>query len=70
MKIIDLLNKIAKGIQPKKIKYNEIEFEWSPVGMFGGNYYRDVFGEFDSLGHYTNLSSLSILNEEIEVIEE
>lgn len=70
MKVIDLLNRIVNETQPKKIKYNKIEFEWFPVGMFGGNYYRDVFGEFDSLGHYTNLSSPGILNEEIEVIEE
>ena len=52
MKIIDLLNKI---------------FEWSQVGVFGGNYYKEY--DFTPLNVYTNLSSPDILNSEVEVIE-
>ena len=67
MKIIDLLNKIANKTQPKIIKYDDEIFEWSNVGMFGGNYYKEY--DFTPLNIYTNLSSPEILNSKIEVIE-
>ena len=67
MKIIDLLNKIADGEQPQKIKYDDIVFEWSQVGMYGGDYYKEY--DFTPLSVYTNLSAPDILNNEVEVIE-
>lgn len=67
MKIIDLLNKIFNKTQPKIIKYDNEIFEWSQVGMFGGNYYKEY--DFTPLSVYTNLSAPDILNSEVEVIE-
>lgn len=67
MKIIDLLNKIFNKTQPKIIKYDNKIFEWSQVGIFGGNYYKEY--DFTPLNVYTNLSSPDILNSEVEVIE-
>ena len=67
MKVIDLLNKIANGEQPQKIKYDDIIFEWSQVGMYGGDYYKEY--DFVSLGSYTCLSTPDVLNSEVEVIE-
>ena len=67
MKVIDLLNKIANGEQPQKIAYDDIVFEWSQVGMFGGNYYKKY--DFTPLNVYASLSAPDILNREVEVIE-
>ena len=67
MKIIDLLNKIFNKTQPKIIKYDNEIFEWSQVGMFGGDYYTEY--DFTPLSVYTNLSAPDILNSEVEVIE-
>ena len=67
MKIIELLNKIAKKTQPDIIKYDNQIFEWSKVGMFGGNYYKEY--DFTPLNIYTNLSAPEILNSKIEVIK-
>ena len=70
MKMIDLLVLISQKKQPRIIKVFKKEWEWFPVGMNGGNYYRDVFGGFDTLGHYANLSEPDTLNKEVKVIEE
>jgi len=67
MKIIDLLNKIFNKKQPNTIKYNNEIFEWSQVGMYGGDYYKEY--DFTPLSVYINLSTPDILNSEVEVIE-
>ena len=70
MKIIDLLNKIAKGEKlPKKIKYEEREYILNSEEVEGKNYIcyaednlpEDVWGElcFDTYN----------LNNEVEILE-
>ena len=69
MKIIDLLNKIAKGEEvPEKIKYNKKIY--TRFRNTGGNtlYYYQVYGEFDFL--LQNIELVSELNDEVEIIEE
>lgn len=62
MRIIDLLNKIAKGEEvPKKIKYQRYIFE------FNGRTYID--NENDSITEHL-LSDLSNINNEVEIVEE
>ena len=73
MKVIELLNKIAKGEEvPKKIKYNKKIYEYED-GAYDYGYYKqndgtinflltDVFNSDDNI--------LSILNEELKIIEE
>ena len=64
MKVIELLNKIAKGEEvPKKIKYIKTEFEYDDCNEFyydnvGYSMYRLMFEEGNCL------------NDEVEVIEE
>ena len=63
MRIIDLLNLIAKGEEvPKKIKYLDNEFEYDDINNFyydkGYSMYRLMFGEGNCL------------NDEVIVIEE
>lgn len=63
MKIIDLLNKIAKGEEtPKKFKYENLTFEEISYGV-----YKDNEGDYldDSI-----CVDFSNLNDEIEIIEE
>ena len=63
MKIIDLLNKIAKGEEvPRKIKWDEEEF------IYGKN--RIYRNEDDEPLVYDLLPSGENLNDEIEIIEE
>ena len=63
MKVIDLLVKIAKGEEvPKKIKYCDIEFEYSKENMF---YYNDDFSMYRTM-----FSEGNCLNDEVEIIEE
>ena len=60
MKIIDLLNKIANGEEvPKKIKYDNIIFEYD------GIYY---MAEYTYLDKYCDLSR--VLNDTLEILEE
>lgn len=62
MKIIDLLNKIAKDEEvPRKIKFDDEEYT---LGY--GNTYQDKNGKYLVGGRYNNL----ILNDEVEIIEE
>jgi len=65
MKIIDLLNKIAKGEEtPKKIKWGVHKFEWIV-------YEYKAKGEFQEPTLLEYLSQApSMLNEEIEIIED
>jgi hypothetical protein len=60
MKIIDLLNKIANGEKiPKKIKYDNIIFEYDDI------YY---VAEHTYLDEYCDLSR--VLNDEVEILDE
>ena len=61
MKIIDLLNKIAKGEEvPEKIKYDAYLLRWT-----GSQYYCDEFDFF-----LKRLICTDALNDEVEIIEE
>lgn len=60
MKIIDLLNKIANGKVPSKIKYDDMIFEYD------GGYYSCKNNII--LEEYCNLTTS--LNDEVEIIEE
>lgn len=65
MKIIDLLNKIANGEEvPKKIKWGEFILEYEELG------YHDY--KFLGTGNHLLFQGFatSVLNDEIEVIEE
>lgn len=63
MKIIDLLNKIANGEEvPKKIKYQNCEYEFNPVDK---EYQRWFYGFSYGLGEDRRLDI--ILNDEVEV---
>lgn len=68
MKMIDLLVLVSQKKQPHIIEVYGKEWVWFPVGMNGGNYYLDYLGEFDTLGHYTNLSEPDTLDMEVKVI--
>ena len=65
MKVIDLLNKIAKGEEvPKKIVWHEVVFDY-----IDGDYFNDngcsLFRHDEDI-----YSLLNMLNDEVEVIEE
>ena len=60
MKVIDLLNKIANGKVPSKIKYDDMIFEYD------GGYYSSKNNII--LEEYCNLTTS--LNDEVEIIEE
>lgn len=62
MKVIDLLNKIAKGEElPKKIKYENIDYSWCNQCKI---YERIEDGSIDLYGDLDNL------NDEVEIIED
>ena len=66
MKIIDLLNKIAKGEEvPKNIKYIGYIFEYDTNHE---RYEAYIDGEIYTLGEYVNINDS--LNDEAEIIEE
>ena len=62
MKVIDLLNKIAKGEEvPEKIKYDKIDYSWCDLCKIYErieDYAKDLYNDIDSL------------NDEVEIIEE
>lgn len=63
MKIIDLLNKIANGEAPKKIKYEYSIYELTPE--------RNDYYCKKEMSWFTNeINSLGVLNDEVEIIEE
>lgn len=66
MKVIDLLNKIAKGETPKKIKYQNYKWVWT------GDDYKTIKGVKDCFlitgQEYTWVTEF--LNDEVEIIEE
>ena len=67
MKVIDLLNKIAKGEEvPKKIKvHGEVDYT---IFIFDKNRNLYSCGDYNTLGYKYDLSLM--LNDEVEIIEE
>ena len=64
MKIIDLLNKIAKGEEaPKKIKYDGSIYKFD-------NFQDDYMSNDNHEGILDELCTFSALNDEVEIIEE
>jgi len=63
IKVIDLLNKMNRGTQPKKIKYNGVIYEYEQD---------DYIHNFDYMceGLIDGLKSFDDLLEEVEIIEE
>ena len=62
MKVIDLLNKIANGEEvPKKIKYNDLEYE---LDKEQDDYMLVYAGLLDDINTFNQL------NDEVEIIEE
>ena len=64
MKVIDLLNKIAKNEEvPKKFKYNNTLFNYDEdIKVYHYNYY--------SFNYYYDLTDNEVLNDKIEIIED
>lgn len=68
MRVIDLLNKIANGENlPKQIKYRGHVYIYYDGD---GKYWNGDFNEFSCFGRAYNLDNKSILNEEVEIIED
>ena len=64
MKVIDLLNKIARGEEPpKKILYQEEEYVWNYIDK---TYYCCDHDRTDLLNDYI---IKDILNDEVEILE-
>lgn len=74
MKIIDLLNKIANGEEvPKKIKYEDIVFDYTKRNREGLIYIADEYSNYEDKDNYlrTHLFwHIEKLNDEVEIIEE
>lgn len=71
MKVIDLLNKIANGEEvPKKIKYNNKIYEYYERLENIFNYKQIVNGKYIDDYFNDNYFIDSILNDEVEIIEE
>lgn len=71
IKIIDLLNKIANGEEvPKKIKYNNKIYEYYERLENIFNYKQIVNGKYIDDYFNDNYFIDSILNDEVEIIEE
>lgn len=69
MKLIDLLNKIAKGEEvPEKIKYNKKTYTRFRNSCGNTLYYYQVYGECDFL--LQNIELVSELNDEVEILGE
>ena len=67
IKVIDLLNKIAKGEEiPKKIKYSNIEWEYN-IHLKD---YQGYDGLHNTTRYFSNWVCFTSLNDEIEIIEE
>lgn len=70
MKVIDLLNKIANGEAPRKIRYGEIEYTYDS--------YRCDIGYVDKsyppykwfINEIKDLDTTEVLNDEIEIIDD
>ena len=65
MKVIDLLNKIANGEVPEKIKYNDNTYTLY-LDEENNHYYQNDKCKYFMLG----FSCLEQLNEEVEIIED
>ena len=66
MKIIDLLNKIANGDIPKKIKYKDLEYRACGNGISG---FTDYVNDDDRYC-FSAYIGVKNLNDEVEIIEE
>lgn len=66
MKVIDLLNKIAEGKQPKKIMFDTEEYIWEETLKeyrrypYDNNLYYSLYSDYDLT---------KCLNEDVEIIE-
>ena len=70
IKMIDLLNRIAKGEKiPKKIKYRDYVWEYTSTILGKGyQYYSECYQEWKTLQNQVYLEEC--LNDEVEIIEE
>lgn len=69
MKVIDLLNKIANGEQPKKIKYDDDIYEFDCYeGSWG--YVNKEYSRYKCFANEIDCDLQEQLNDEIEIIEE
>ena len=69
MKVIDLLNKIANGEIPKKIKIGGKIFEWIVISPSEEGYVNKLSGLNTWLCHDYNVDDIGDLNKEVEIIE-
>lgn len=70
MKIIDLLNKIAKGEIPKRIKYKEIIYEYKKTKIGTGYVNTDEENWYKWFSDEYMLDSKEDLNNEVEILED
>ena len=69
MKIIDLLNKIANGEQPKTIKYYDTIYNFEEYkGDWG--YVNKEYGKYKWFAKKIDCDLSNCLNDEVEIIEE
>lgn len=66
MKVIDLLNKIANGDIPKKIKYKDLEYRACGNGISGFTDYANDDDRYCFSAHI----GVKTLNDEVEIIED
>ena len=69
MKIIDLLNKIANGETPKKIKYDDIIFTYDEYGGEWG-YVNKEKNPYEWFARIIDCDEADNLNATVEIIEE
>ena len=70
MKVIDLLNKIAKGEIPKKIKCKEMIFSYKDTIHGTGYLNIDEAGHYNWFEDYIEVESKEALNKEVEILED
>ena len=69
MKVIDLLNKIANGEQPQKIKYYDTIYNFEEYrGDWG--YVNKEYGKYNWFAKEIDCDLQNCLNDEVEIIEE
>ena len=74
IRVIDLLNKIAKGEEvPKKIKYEDIVFDYTKRNREGLIYIADEYSNYEDNDNFLSphlFWHIEKLNDEVEIIEE
>ena len=68
MKVIDLLNKIAEGKQPKEIKFRETIYKWEKYNGDLG-YVDKTSIPYNWFSHELECDLQDNLNEDVEIIE-